>query len=213
MHLMPDCRASMAGVIVSVAAVLLCGCKDTAPRDPSGPRATVVTAHRALLEGDKSTHLACFTGSAKGLRAVERLFDYYRASFALRRAVVGAYGDDGWKSFQAQGGNRPLLALPPEDDEYIRRLKVERRGDKAWWRMSPSWDIRLVLEDGKWLIRADDRMRGAARGRDINRIAAVQERAAAALRQAAAKVGQSGVDPATLGLELAEALRKARRGE
>ena len=149
-----------------------------AQADTTAPRALLARWHQALVSADKSAYLACFVGSQEELVLALAGQEVVQANYAFNRAVVAAYGPDGWKVFQTSDGAR--IDLFPREPAWSGRITVVRAGRIAFAYL-PRGRVPLVLseESGVWRIHAGSLV---PPGIDANRAAEYQFRWAAALR-------------------------------
>jgi hypothetical protein len=168
-----------------------CGpAKDAAPAanlpagDSAAPRAVLARWQQALVAGDKSAYLACFTGSEDELVLALAGFEAAQAGYAFHDAVTRTYGPEAWKLFDGSSGVK--VDLFPRDPQWPRRITVVRMGSVAFG-YTPRGRVPLALSEtgGAWRLHAASLV---PPGIEARRAADYLFKWAAALRDLAPKV-------------------------
>ena len=165
-----------------------------ASEDDSAPRRTLLAWHGSLIGGDRQQYLACFAGTEDELVLVLAAFEVVEASEAFHNAVVAAYGEDAWKSFERADGAR--VARFPRESDWPMRITLIRTSTVAFGYL-PGGRVPLhLLEDrGAWRIQAASLI---PPGQTAEKAAYYLFRWSAALRELAQRVGRPGEPAAPL---------------
>ena len=189
--------AALTLALVSIAG---CGPEQAALRAPgpseddSAPRRTLVAWHGSLVGGDRQQYLACFAGTQDELVLVLAAFEAVEASEAFHDAVVAAYGEDAWRSFERADGAR--VARFPREPDWPMRITLVRTGAMAFGYLPGGRvPLHLVEDRGAWRIRAASLI---PPGQTAEKAAYYLFRWSAALRELAQRVGRPGEPAAPL---------------
>ena len=194
-------RIALAVGVVS-AAILAAGCEaqETALRAPgaaeddSAPRRTLLAWHHSLVGGDRAEYLACFAGTEDELVLVLAAFEVVEASEAFHAAVVAAYGEDAWRSFERADGAR--VARFPRAPDWPMRITLVRTGALAFGYLPGGRvPLHLVEDRGAWRIQAASLV---PPGQTAEKAAYYLFRWSVALRELAQRVGRPGEPAAPL---------------
>jgi len=194
-------RIALAVGLVS-AAILAAGCEAQNPtgrtpgaaEDDSAPRRTLLAWHGSLIGSDRQQYLACFAGTEDELVLVLAAFEAVEAGWAFRNAVVAAYGEDAWRSFERADGAR--VALFPRESDWPMRITLVRTGAMAFGYLPGGRvPMHLVEDRGAWRIQAASLI---PPGQTAEKAAYYLFRWSAALRELAQRVGRPGEPAAPL---------------
>jgi len=191
-------RIALAVGLAAVAAG--CGAQETALRAPgaaqddSAPRRTLLAWHGSLVGSDRQQYLACFAGTEDELVLVLAAFEAVEASEAFHNAVVAAYGEDAWRSFERADGAR--VARFPRESDWPMRITLVRTGAMAFGYLPGGRvPLHLVEDRGAWRIQAASLI---PPGQTAEKAAYYLFRWSAALRELAQRVGRPGEPAAPL---------------
>jgi len=195
------CKVLWAAVLTLVLVALAgCGPEQAALRAPgpaqddSAPRRTLLAWHGSLVGGDRQRYLACFAGTEDELVLVLAAFEAVEAGWAFRNAVVAAYGEDAWRSFERADGAR--VALFPRESDWPMRITLVRTGAMAFGYLPGGRvPLHLVEDRGAWRIQAASLI---PPGQTAEKAAYYLFRWSAALRELAQRVGRPGEPAAPL---------------
>lgn len=177
-------------------AVIASGCEAQNPalrapgasEDDTAPRRTLLAWHGSLIGGDRQQYLACFAGTEDELVLVLAAFEVVEASEAFHNAVVAAYGEDAWRSFERADGAR--VARFPRDPDWPMRITLVRTGAMAFGYLPGGRvPMHLVEDRGAWRIQAASLI---PPGQTAEKAAYYLFRWSAALRELAQRVGRPG---------------------
>lgn len=180
----------------------LTGCrgKRAAAGSQSTPAAAVRKWSTCTLEFDKAGFMECLTGSETELRAAEAFVDYLCALKDFKDAVVKAYGKQGWRVFEQEGGAKLSLNLS-DNRQQLHKAQWKVSGDTAEGKLpGESKVLHLTRKSGLWYIHAEDILTGS--GGDLEKFASTWSRLAALLREKKRRIGQPGVTAESLDKEL-----------
>jgi ankyrin repeat protein len=166
-------------------------------RSPAAtPQEALLKSSQSLILGDREAFLACFSGSADQMKALEAAHRWAQAGLALRQAMLAAYGKDGWKEFQ---GDRGVVQIEVVDEDIVKRLNFPPDGpDRVTVRLvgsNRSGNVLLVRSGGAWRIDA------ASFLGEVTNYAGFCEmigQCTQALEEEKARIGKPGVTPADL---------------
>jgi hypothetical protein len=165
-----------------------------AAEDDSAPRRTLLAWHQALVGGDRQQYLACFAGTEDELVLVLAAFEVVEASETFHDAVVAAYGEDAWRSFERADGAR--VARFPRESDWPMRITLVRTGVLAFGYLPGGRvPLHLVEDRGVWRIQAASLI---PPGQTAEKAAYYLFRWSAALRELAQRVGRPGEPAAPL---------------
>ena len=165
-----------------------------ASEDDSAPRRTLLAWHGSLVGGDRQQYLACFAGTEDELVLVLAAFEAVEASEAFHNAVVAAYGEDAWQSFERADGAR--VARFPRESDWPMRITLVRTGAMAFGYLPGGRvPLHLVEDRGAWRIQAASLI---PPGQTAEKAAYYLFRWSAALRELAQRVGRPGEPAAPL---------------
>jgi len=207
------CKVLWAAVLTLVLVALAgCGPEQAALRAPgpgqddAAPRRTLLAWHGSLIGSDRQQYLACFAGTEDELVLVLAAFEVVEASEAFRNAVVAAYGEDAWQSFERADGAR--VARFPRESDWPMRITLVRTGAMAFGYLPGGRvPMHLVEDRGTWRIQAASLI---PPGQTAEKAAYYLFRWSAALRELAQRVGRPGEPAAPL---RADAPRQALEGK
>ncbi len=195
------CKVLWAAVLTLVLVALAgCGPEQAALRAPgaaeddSAPRRTLLAWHGSLIGSDRQQYLACFAGTEDELVLVLAAFEAVEAGWAFHNAVVAAYGEDAWRSFERSDGAR--VALFPRESDWPMRITLVRTGALAFGYLPGGRvPMHLVEDRGAWRIQAASLI---PPGQTAEKAAYYLFRWSAALRELAQRVGRPGEPAAPL---------------
>ena len=165
-----------------------------AAEDDSAPRQTLLAWHGSLIGGDRQQYLACFAGTEEELVLVLAAFEAVEASEAFHNAVVAAYGEDAWRSFERADGAR--VARFPRESDWPMRITLVRTGALAFGYLPGGRvPMHLVEDRGAWRIQAASLI---PPGQTAEKAAYYLFRWSAALRELVQRVGRPGEPAAPL---------------
>ena len=183
-------------------AVIASGCEAQNPalrapgasEDDTAPRRTLLAWHGSLTGGDRQQYLASFAGTEDELVLVLAAFEVVEASEAFHNAVVAAYGEDAWRSFERADGAR--VARFPRESDWPMRITLVRSGAMAFGYLPGGRvPLHLVEDRGAWRIQAASLI---PPGQTAEKAAYYLFRWSAALRELAQRVGRPGEPAAPL---------------
>jgi len=169
------------------------------PVGQESPQAVLRKLQRALAEGDKAKFLECFaTRSEHHADAIAALFDRAQAAARLRTALREAYGKDAWDAFvSCQAKRSEFLAFVwPREEEVAATAKIAVKGNEAQAELPSGRGLLALKLGGVWRVEMFPHGSGVRERREA------LARAAAALDQARARIGQEGVTPESLAQEV-----------
>ena len=194
------CKVLWVALTLVLVALAGCGPEQAALRAPgaaeddSAPRRTLLAWHGSLIGSDRQQYLACFAGTEDELVLVLAAFEAVEAGWAFRNAVVAAYGEDAWRSFERADGAR--VALFPRESDWPMRITLVRTGAMAFGYLPGGRvPLHLVEDRGTWRIQAASLI---PPGQTAEKAAYYLFRWSAALRELAQRVGRPGEPAAPL---------------
>ncbi len=160
------------------------------------PQEALLKMSRSMVLGDRDAFIDCFAGSGEELKALETVLRWSQAGLAFRKAMLAAYGKDGWKEFQ---GDQGVLKFDVMDQDAVQRSTFTADGENAAVARLPGGNQTqkavLLRSAGVWRIKASSFLG------DVTNYAGACEMwngMIQALEEEQARIGKTGVTPADL---------------
>jgi hypothetical protein len=134
-------------ILGGLSGLLLAACSTTRPHEPAvvvqpaaTPRAAIVAAYSALVAGDEAKLLSVCRANAKQQEALSALAKATAAMNEFHKAMVAAYGNEGWEEFNrkkepAPNGHTSSFQLNFISEKQIVQLEhtpIDLRGGEAF---------------------------------------------------------------------------------
>ena len=172
------------------------------------PRGAANQMIKLLCEGPKEDFLSCFVGTDDERKAPEGEFDFVQAGLAFQKAVLKAYGQDGWKRFQVKNDKEAHAGLDLPDEKFVLSLvpkaNLTEEGSEATLVIFREGDfeqltLKMVKEENVWKIKA---ISFVPNGAKPDKFAALMQGIAKTISKYQKAIGKPGIKPEDIDVEL-----------
>jgi len=171
-----------------------------APKGPdpryATPKETVKTVLEALLHGDKAAFINGINATEEMAPLVGSMFDMVGSMMRMKNAIEAEYGPEGWMVFQNLGGHNWGEGLARLNADNLEKATVTERGDHAEVNVPGGGAMKLIRQDGEWLMDLTGERVPSAQERDM--IGKMMPRMVQAMDSVTAQVGQPDQTPEKL---------------